>query len=290
MKDLTNINNVREILGRHGFQFTKALGQNFLIDSEVPARIVRESGIDKSCGVIEVGPGMGTLTAQLSEAAAKVVSVELDKTLAPVLKETLSGHDNIKIIYDDILKIDIGQLITEEFNGLKVAVCANLPYYITTPVIMHLLENKFPLESITVMVQKEVALRLTAKPSTAEYGAVTLTVNYYTEPEILFYVPAESFIPRPSVDSAMLKLVLRKSPPVTPYSTKFMFDIIKGGFAHRRKTLANSLHNAMPHILPREICESALEECGIARNIRGEALSLVDFSNLSDILGKKIYK
>lgn len=286
MRDLTNINTVRNILLRHGFKFTKSLGQNFLIDSEIPKLITAQSGIDKTNGVIEIGPGIGTLTLHLSQAASKVVAIELDRSLSPILSENLEDQDNVKVIFNDVLKTDLNKLIEQEFCGLNVAVCANLPYYITTPIIMYLLEGGFPIDSITVMIQKEVAQRFAAKPSTAEYGAITLAVNYYTEPEILFYVPPESFIPQPKVDSAFIKLQVRKKPPVMPYSTKFMFDLIKAAFSQRRKTLVNAIHNCMHDPLTKSVIEDALRQCDIPLNTRGERLSLEDFSNLSNILYK----
>lgn len=290
MYNLTDIKTIQTILKKHGFRFSKSLGQNFLTDSEVPVKIAELAEIDESYGVIEIGPGMGTLTVELAKRAKKVVAIELDRDLMPILKETLKEFNNIEIINNDVLKTDINQIIEEQFSGLKVAICANLPYYITTPVIMYLLENKVKAESLTFMVQKEVALRLCAKPDTADYGAITLAVNFYTKPSLLFNVPATSFTPMPKVESSVVRLEIQNEPPVKVENERFLFRVIRAAFAQRRKTLVNSVCNTLGEKIHKDEILAALNICGLAENIRGEVLSLEDFARFSEIIYKNIKK
>jgi 16S rRNA (adenine1518-N6/adenine1519-N6)-dimethyltransferase len=290
MYNLTDIKTIQAILKKYGFRFSKSLGQNFLTDSEVPIKIAELAQIDEGYGVIEIGPGMGTLTVELAKRAKKVVAVELDSTLLPVLGETLKDFANIQIINNDVLKTDINQIIEEHFKGLKVAICANLPYYITTPVIMYLLESKVKAESLTFMVQKEVALRLCAKPNTADYGAITLAVNFYTKPSLLFNVPATSFTPMPKVESSVIRLELLRQPPVQVENERFLFRVIKAAFSQRRKTLVNSVCNTLGEKIHKEDIFNALQICGLSENIRGEVLSLEDFARFSENIYKNIKK
>jgi len=285
---LCSLSYIRKIQAKFGFKFTKSLGQNFLIDSNIPRKIAESAGITADTGVIEIGPGFGPLTFELCQMAKKVVAVELDRTLIPVLKHTLKDFNNLKVINADILSIDINSLIDDEFGnaGIRdIVVCANLPYYITTPILMHLLESNLRISSITLMIQKEVADRLSALPGGKDYGAITLAVNYYTKVECLFDVPPECFYPAPKVNSTVIKFIINDKPPVSPISTEFMFSVIKAAFAQRRKTLVNALSNAFREIDREEIIK-ALDKLGLDPNIRGERLSLEDFCNLSNILYK----
>ncbi|MDP4153114.1 MAG: 16S rRNA (adenine(1518)-N(6)/adenine(1519)-N(6))-dimethyltransferase RsmA [Bacillota bacterium] len=278
---------IRDIQNRFGFKFTKSLGQNFIIDSEIPRRIALEAGVDKNTGVIEIGPGIGSLTYELCTNALKVVAIELDKTLLPVLSYTLGKFDNIKILHGDAMKIDLQNIINNEFISYGITdikFCANLPYYITTPIIMHLLESKLPITSITVMVQKEVAQRLCSNPGGKDCGAITFAVAYFAKAGYLFEVPASSFMPAPKVDSSVVRLSLLNEPPVRPYSAEKMFLIIKSAFLQRRKTLLNALSNSLG--MPRENIVSAIEHLGLPPDIRGERLTLHDYANLSDVLYK----
>ena len=275
MKKLSDIGTIKDILSRHGFTFSKSLGQNFLINPSVCPRMAELSGAGEGVGVIEVGPGIGVLTTELCSLADKVVAVELDKRLLPVLEETLSEHDNVKVVNDDILKIDLHKLIEEEFQGMDVVVCANLPYYITSPVIMKLLEDRLPICAITVMVQKEAAQRICA--------AVTVSVNYYAEPEMLFSVSAGSFMPAPKVDSAVLRLNILKEPPVKVDDEKKFFKVVKAAFSQRRKTLSNSLASGLS--LPKAEVNAILENSSVPLNARAEQLKLEDFANIANNLG-----
>ncbi len=283
--DLFSINNIKDILGRHGFRFSKSLGQNFLTKRYICEQIAEFSGITKETSVLEVGPGIGSLTSVLAENAKKVVSVEIDRALLPVLSETLSEYDNIKIINSDIMKCDLKKIIDDEFRGESPKVCANLPYYITTPILSFLIESKL-FSSITTMIQKEVAYRISAKPGTADYGAFTVYVNYYTEPELLFTVSPDCFIPQPKVDSAVVMLKMREVPPVTPKSEKLFFSVVRASFAQRRKQLVNGLHSAFKDILSKEEIITILTELGHNPTVRGENLTIQDFSDISD----KIYE
>ena len=276
---------LRSLLGRHGFHFSKSMGQNFLIDPAVPADIANASQAASDCGVLEIGPGVGCLTAELARRAGKVVSVELDKKLLPVLAETMSPFDNVEIVPGDVLKLDLPAVVAEKFTGLRPLVCANLPYNITTPVLTKLVEADC-FESITVLLQKEVARRLAAPEGSSNGGAFTLYLQYFCETEILFSVPAGKFFPSPKVDSAVLRCVRRKAPAVTVEDEAFFFRVIRGAFLLRRKTLANSLAAALPERTRGEI-QSAIAACNLPSAVRGEALTLSDFAALSLFLKEK---
>lgn len=282
MEKLSNINTVKEILSKHGFTFSKALGQNFLINPSVCPRMAMECGVDENSGVIEVGPGIGVLTNELAKRAKKVIAVELDKRLLPVLEETLEEYDNVKVINEDVMKLDLNKLIEEEFEGMNVCVCANLPYYITSPIVMRLLEEKLNVSSITVMVQKEAAQRICANVGTRQCGAVTAAVWYYSEPELLFNVSSGSFMPAPKVDSAVIRLNIRKEPPVSVKSEEVFFKTIKAAFSQRRKNIANSLSGGLS-VGKQEII-SVLEDCGILASKRAEELTLENLGKISDRL------
>ena len=285
MERLTDISTVKDLLSRHGFTFSKALGQNFLINPSVCPRMaeaaIEKNHQDASCGVIEIGPGIGVLTKELLQRADKVVAVELDKRLLPVLDETLGAFDNLKVVNADVLELDLHQLIADEFDGMEVVVCANLPYYITSPVIMKLLEDRLPIVSITVMVQKEAALRLCAEPGTRDSSAITAAVRYYCTPELLFKVSSGSFMPAPKVDSAVIRLTLHE-PQVHPANEKTFFTVIKGAFAQRRKTVLNSLSSSLS--LDKNAVRDILESAGVDEAARAERLTLEDFANIADAL------
>lgn len=280
MENLTNILTIKDLLNRHGFTFSKALGQNFLINPSVCPRMAEFCGADKGVGVIEVGPGFGVLTHELCKRSDKVVSIELDKRLMPVLDETMAEHSNFKVINEDILKIDLHKLIKEEFQGLRVVVCANLPYYITSPVIMKLLEDKLDIEAITVMVQKEAAQRLCADIGTRDSSAITVAVNYYSEPKLLFHVSSGSFMPAPKVDSAVIRLDISGEPRAKCKDEKMFFKVVKGAFSQRRKTVLNSISSGMG--LPKAVVEKALSNSGVMINARAEQLKLEDFAKIAD--------
>lgn len=278
--DPCNIHEIKDVLSRHGFHFSKAKGQNFLTQSWVPERIAREAGVDQSCGVLEVGPGVGPLTKWLCRLAGKVTAVELDTRLQPVLAETIGQPENLTLIFGDILKQDIPALAAEQFPGLRVKACANLPYYITSDILAALLEAKC-FETVTVMVQKEVAQRICAAPGTADYGAFTVFCQYHAEPEILFDVPPSCFIPQPKVTSAVLHLTVRSQPPAAVADEAFFFRVVRASFAQRRKTLVNGL-GALG--IPKPKLLEAVRACGFAENVRGETLSIPDFAKLSSAL------
>ena len=286
--DLCNINVIKDLLQRHGFKFSKSLGQNFLTAQWVPERIAAESFVDKDSCVLEIGPGIGCLTKELSKVAGKVCAVELDKRLPNVLKESLAECENVSVISGDIMKTDIERLIEEEFSGLTPRVCANLPYNITTPVLTKLIESA-RFESITVMIQREVARRICAKPGTGDYGAFTVFINYYTKPSLLFDVSPGCFIPQPKVVSTVIRLEKRPAPAIKVSDEKLFFRTVRGAFAQRRKTLINSLASAFSEI-PKESLTWAMEEAGLDLKIRGEALSLSDFAILSDKIGGIIHE
>ena len=271
---------IEALLRRHGFHFSKSMGQNFLLDASVPAAIAEASEAGEGNGVLEIGPGIGALSHELCERAGKVVAVELDKTLLPILEETMARYDNFEVVSADILKTDIPALVREKFAGLTPIVCANLPYNITTPAITALIESKC-FESITVLVQKEVAERLCAAPGTSAYGAFSVFMQYYTEPELLFAVPRECFEPQPKVTSAVLRAVVRREPPVEVEDEKFFFRVVYAAFALRRKTLVNSLMTAFGSQLTKEQVTQAVTSCGLEANIRGERLGLSEFAALS---------
>ena len=279
MKRLSDISTIKEILSKHGFTFSKALGQNFLVNPSVCPRMAEYAGAGAGVGVIEIGPGIGVLTNELCQLADKVVAVELDKRLLPVLDETLAEYDNVKIVNADVLELDLNQLIEEEFAGMEVIVCANLPYYITSPVIMKLLEERLPVKAITVMVQKEAAQRICAKVGVRMCGAVTVAVNYYAEPELLFHVSAGSFMPAPKVDSAVIRLNVREKPPVDADKDKF-FAVVKASFGQRRKVIANSLSAGLG--MGKEKVLAILERAGVPQNTRAEALRLEDFAAIAN--------
>lgn len=283
MKRLSDIGTIKDILSRHGFTFSKSLGQNFLINPSVCPRMAELSGADTGVGVIEVGPGIGVLTNELCKLADKVVAIELDKRLLPVLDETLSEYDNLKIVNDDILKIDLHELIKEEFNGMEVVVCANLPYYITSPVIMKLLEDKLPISAITVMVQKEAAQRICADVGSRQSGAVTVSVNYYAKPEMLFSVSAGSFMPAPKVDSAVIRLNVLNEPRISVSDEGRFFSVVRAAFSQRRKTLSNSLSSGLS--LSKSEVNKILVNCGIPVNTRAEQLRLENFADIANNLG-----
>ena len=273
-----------EVLQKYHFVFQKRFGQNFLIDTHVLERIIEAAQITKDDFVIEIGPGIGTMTQYLAEAAREVAAVEIDRALIPILKDTLSSYDNVTVINEDILKVDIAALAEEKNGGKPIKVVANLPYYITTPIIMGLFEKKVPLESITVMVQKEVADRMQVGPGTKDYGALSLAVQYYAEPYIVANVPPNCFMPRPSVGSAIIRLTRHKEMPVQVKDEQLMFKLIRASFNQRRKTLANGLKNSSELNLSKEVIEQAIEQLGKGASIRGEALTLEEFARLANII------
>lgn len=279
--------NTIAVLQKYQFNFQKKFGQNFLIDTHVLDKIISSAEITKKDCVLEIGPGIGTMTQYLAEAAGSVIAVEIDKALIPILEDTLSEYDNVTIINDDILKVDIPKIVEEKNNGKPIKVVANLPYYITTPIIMGLFESHIPLESITIMVQKEVADRMQVGPGTKDYGALSLAVQYYAKPEIVANVPPNCFIPRPNVGSAVIRLTRYKEPPVSVENEAFMFSIIRASFNQRRKTLVNGLLNAGNLGLNKEQILAALEEMGQSPTVRGEAFTLEQFAYFSNLLGKK---
>ena len=279
MNKLSDIGTIKDILHRHGFTFSKALGQNFLINPSVCPRMAELSGAGEGVGVIEVGPGIGVLTNELCKLADKVVAIELDKRLLPVLDETLAEYDNIKVINADVLELDLNKLIADEFPGMEVVICANLPYYITSPVIMKLLEDRLPVTAITVMVQKEAAQRICAPVGSRESGAVTVSVNYYAEPSLQFYVSAGSFMPAPKVDSAVIRLDIREDPPVE-VDEKTFFKVVKAAFSQRRKVISNSLSSGLK--LSKDEINGILERAGVPANARAEKLSLEDFAKIAN--------
>ena len=276
--------NTIAVLQKYGFVFQKKYGQNFLIDPHVLDKIVAAAGIGPDDFVVEIGPGIGTLTQYLAYAARSVCAVEIDKNLIPILEDTLSDYDNVEVINQDILKVDLAALAKEKNNGRPIKVVANLPYYITTPIIMGLFENHVPVDSITVMVQKEVADRMQTGPGSKDYGALSLAVQYYAEPYIVANVPPNCFIPRPAVGSAVIRLTRYQEKPVKVEDASFMFKIIRASFNQRRKTLQNGLYNSGELHIPKEKTVAALEEMGLTPTIRGEKLSLEEFARLSDIL------
>lgn len=284
MPELSNINVVREILSRHGFHFSKALGQNFIVNPEVCPRIAYESGVDKDMCALEIGPGIGVLTKELAKRAKRVLAVEIDEALPPVLAETLAEFDNVTVLGADVLKIDVLKTAREYFGDTPFVVCANLPYYITSPILMKLLEEGCGAESITVMVQKEAAQRITAKPGTRDCGALTAAIHYYSEPEKLFDVGKNSFVPAPKVDSSVIRLKIRKEPPVSVPDEKYFFKVIRASFGQRRKTLANSVSGGLGFTKDEILC--ALERGGLSPTARAEELSLEDFAAFSAALAE----
>lgn len=282
MQNLTNISVVKDILSRHGFTFSKSLGQNFIVNPSVCPRIAEEGGASSGTGVIEIGTGVGVLTAELAKRADKVVAIEIDDRLIPVLSETLSDFDNVKIINEDVLKVDLNKVIEEEFQGMDVYVCANLPYYITSPIIMSLLESRLNIKAITVMVQKEAATRLTAELGTRDVGAVTVAVRYYSEPKLLFNVSRGSFMPSPNVDSAVIRLDIKNEKKVD--DEKHFFKVVRAAFSQRRKTLSNSLSSGLS--MDKKVITEAIKSVGLPESIRPEQLSMEDFINIAESVRK----
>ena len=284
MSELSNFKNTQEIIKKHNFSIQKKYGQNFLIDEHVLNKIIAAAEFSKDDYVIEIGPGIGTMTERMAPECRHVTAIEIDKELIPILSETLSGFDNVDIINEDVLKVDLNKLIAERNDNKPVKVVANLPYYITTPIIMSLLENKIPIDTITVMVQKEVADRMMVGPGTKDYGALSLAVQYYAKPYIVANVPMNCFIPRPNVASAVIRLTCHKEPPVTVKDEKLMFNLIRASFNQRRKTLINGISNFSGLSYTKEQVAMALNSIGLSENIRGEALDLEKFAKLSDAL------
>ena len=276
--------NTIEVLQKYHFNFQKKFGQNFLIDTHVLEKIMNAAQISKDDCVVEVGPGIGTMTQYLAERAGHVVAVEIDKALIPILSDTLSAYDNVEVINEDILKVDLNRLVQEKNGGRPIKIVANLPYYITTPIIMGLFESHVPLESVTVMVQKEVADRMQAGPGTKDYGALSLAVQYYSEAEIVANVPPNCFMPRPNVGSAVIRLTCHKDCPVKVTDEKWMFRIIRASFNQRRKTLQNGLGNDASLPVTKEQAKAVIESMGLSATIRGEALSLAQFAELANRL------
>lgn len=284
MSELSNFKNTQEIIKKHNFSIQKKYGQNFLIDEHVLNKIIAAAELTEDDYVIEIGPGIGTMTERMAPECRHVTAIEIDKELIPILSETLSGFDNVDIINEDVLKVDLNKLIAERNDNKPVKVVANLPYYITTPIIMSLLENKIPIDTITVMVQKEVADRMMVGPGTKDYGALSLAVQYYAKPYIVANVPMNCFIPRPNVASAVIRLTCHKEPPVTVKDEKLMFNLIRASFNQRRKTLINGISNFSGLSFTKEQVARALNSIGLSENIRGEALDLEKFAKLSDAL------
>lgn len=289
MPTLGNPTGTIDILKKYNFNFQKRFGQNFLIDSHILEKIVEASEITKEDCVLEIGPGIGTMTQYLAESARHVVAVEIDDSLIPILQDTLSMYDNVTVIHQDILKVDINRLVQEYNDGRPIKVVANLPYYITTPIIMGLFESHVPLQSIIIMVQKEVADRMQVGPGTKDYGALSLAVQYYAHPEVITYVSPGCFIPKPNVGSAVIRLTRYPEPPVQTEDETLLFRLIRASFNQRRKTLANSIANAGELSYSREQVQEALERLGLSVSVRGEALTLEQFASLTNELSHKIY-
>ena len=288
MATLGNPKNTIEVLQKYNFNFQKKFGQNFLINTSVLEEIIEAAGVTKDDFVLEIGPGIGTMTQYLCEAAREVVAVEIDSNLIPILKDTLSAYNNVEVLNEDILKVDIQKLAFEKNENRPIKVVANLPYYITTPIIMGLFESHVPLSSITIMVQKEVADRMQEGPGSKEYGALSLAVQYYAKPEIVVNVPPSCFMPQPKVGSAVIRLTRHEKPPVEVEDEKLMFKIIRASFNQRRKTLANGLNNFPDIHLPKEVIQESILELGVPVTVRGEALSLEQFAKLSNIIKSKL--
>ena len=282
--------NTIAVLQKYNFNFQKKFGQNFLIDTHVLDKIIEESHITKDDFVLEIGPGIGTMTQYLCENAREVAAVEIDKNLIPILADTLSAYDNVEVINEDILKVDINRLAQEKNGGRPIKVVANLPYYITTPIIMGLFESHVPIDSITIMVQKEVADRMQVGPGTKDYGALSLAVQYYAKPEIIVNVPPSCFMPQPKVGSAVIRLTRHEKPPVDVDNEKLMFQVIRASFNQRRKTLANGLNNFPAINLSKEDIQESITERGVPVTVRGEALTLEQFAQLSNIIGRRLNK
>lgn len=286
MAELGNPQNTIEVLQKYRFNFQKKFGQNFLIDTHVLDKIIDASGVKEDDFVLEIGPGIGTMTQYLCERAREVVAVEIDKNLIPILSDTLKNYSNVTVINEDILKLDICKLAEEKNQGKPIKIVANLPYYITTPIIMGLFESHVPIDSITIMVQKEVADRMQVGPGTKDYGALSLAVQYYAKPQILLNVPASCFMPRPNVDSAVIQLTRYEKPPVEVADEHLMFRLIRASFNQRRKTMTNSVGNSPELSVSKEQMAAALEKCGLSATVRGEALTLAQFAELANVLSE----
>ena len=286
MEKLSNPQRTIEVIKKYEFCFQMKFGQNFLIDGHVLDKIIAGAGVTKDDMVLEIGPGIGTMTQYLAEAAGKVVAVEIDRNLLPILQETLADYDNVKVIHADVLSLDLEKLVQEENGGRPIKVVANLPYYITTPIIMALFEQHVPLANVTVMVQKEVAARMKSGPGSKDYGALSLAVQYYAEPYIVANVPCNCFMPRPNVDSAVIRLTRYEEPPVQVKDEKMLFKIIRASFNQRRKTLQNGLNNSSELNFTKDQIAAAIAEAGFSPSVRGEALTLEQFAKLTDILLK----
>lgn len=282
MENLSNISVIRDVLSRHGFSFSKGLGQNFLINPTVCPRMAEQGNAQPGWGMIEIGAGVGVLTAELARRADKVVCIEIDSRLLPILDETLAEFDNIKIVNEDVLKVDLHKLIAEEFPDMPVAVCANLPYYITSPIIMSLLESRLPISSLTVMVQKEAAQRICAQPGSREVGAVSIAVRYYCEPKVLFQVSRGSFMPSPDVDSTVIRLDIRKEPAVAVDVEENFFKVVKAAFSQRRKTLSNTLSSGLG--ISKAQAAELLDRANVPANLRAEQLSMQQFAAIANAL------
>lgn len=282
MENLSNISVIRDVLSRHGFSFSKGLGQNFLINPTVCPRMAEQGNAQPGWGMIEIGAGVGVLTAELARRADKVVCIEIDSRLLPILDETLAEFDNIKIVNEDVLKVDLHKLISEEFPDMPVAVCANLPYYITSPIIMSLLESRLPISSLTVMVQKEAAQRICAQPGSREVGAVSIAVRYYCEPKVLFQVSRGSFMPSPDVDSTVIRLDIRKEPAVAVDVEENFFKVVKAAFSQRRKTLSNTLSSGLG--ISKAQAAELLDRANVPANLRAEQLSMQQFAAIANAL------
>lgn len=286
MENLYNINVIKTLMKKHNFEFSKNLGQNFLINPTVCPKIAEMGNAKQGFGIIEIGTGVGVLTTELAKRADKVVAVEIDKRLLPILDDTLSEFDNVKIINADVMDIDLSKVIADEFEGLDVAVCANLPYYLTSPIIMMLMESRLRIKSITVMVQKEAGTRLCAKMGTREMGAVTVAINYFSEPKVLFNVSRGSFMPAPNVDSCVVKFDIKDETPKGVDDEKFFFKVARGAFSQRRKTLSNSVSSAL--CIEKHTVTKAIEQAGLNTSVRPEQLSMEELIEFSNILGSII--
>lgn len=285
MTPLTNRRAIRALMEKHGFTFSRSLGQNFIVNPSVCPRIAEEGGAGPGVGVLEIGPGIGVLTAELARRAEKVVSLEIDARLLPILEETLAEFKNVTVIHADVLKTDLGALIAGEFSGMETVVCANLPYYITSPVVMRLLESRLPIRAVTVMVQKEAAQRICAQPGTRSSGAISAAVRYYSQPRVLFPVAKGSFFPAPEVDSAVIRMDIRRSPAVQATDESLLFRVIRGAFSQRRKTVLNALSSALE--LPKEQIAAVLEEAAVPASARAEALTLENFAAIADGVARR---
>ncbi|MDQ0258111.1 16S rRNA (adenine1518-N6/adenine1519-N6)-dimethyltransferase [Evansella vedderi] len=283
-KDIATPKRTKAILEKYGFSFKKSLGQNFLIDTNILRRIVDAANVTETSGAVEIGPGIGALTEQLAKRTKKVVAYEIDQRLIPILEDTLSPYPHVKVIHGDVLKVDVKEMVNKEFENMEdVAVVANLPYYVTTPILMKLLEEKLPVRTIVVMIQKEVAERIAAGPNTKNYGSLSIAAQYYAHAETVFTVPKTVFVPQPNVDSAILRLTIREEPPVQVQDEKFFFEVVRASFAQRRKTILNNLSHHFPDLNKTEI-EKVLQHSGIDPKRRGESLSMEEFAKLSNFL------